>query len=331
MLRVGLDTSPLVLTKAGTARYLTSLLEGLDEAPEVEVSKLSWGDDGRATKVARDMLWYPSRLGRAAKGAGVDVLHCPTMRAPFRSKIPLVVSVHDVAVLRHPEMFNGWTRRYSERALPKVVRAANAIVVGSAFSRDELLDLLPVDESKVGVIPYGVGPPFAPEGPAADGDYLLAVSTLEPRKNFDRLVEGFRRSGFDGLELRVVGAEGWGGVGVDGDRIRHLEGVDDEELARLYRGAVAVVYVSLYEGFGLPVLEAMACGTPVVAPAGRPYDEFSHGIAFEVDPLDADSIAAGIQRAVASGSQPVGVRRAADFTWERAVESHVDLYRELAG
>ena len=331
MLRVGLDTSPLVLTKAGTARYLTSLLEGLDEASEVEVSKLSWGDDGRATKIARDMLWYPSRLGRAAKGAGVDVLHCPTMRAPFRSKIPLVVSVHDVAVLRHPEMFNGWTRRYSERALPKVVRAANAIVVGSAFSRDELLDLLPVDESKVRVIPYGVGPPFTPEGPAADGDYVLAVSTLEPRKNFDRLVEGFRRSGFDGLELRVVGAEGWGGVDVDGDRVRHLEGVDDEELARLYRGAAAVVYVSLYEGFGLPVLEAMACGTPVVAPAGRPYDEFSQGITFEVDPRDVDSIATGIRRAVASGSQPVGVRRAADFTWERTVSSHVDLYKELAG
>src|SRR6476659_9846195 len=331
MLRVGLDTSPLVLTKAGTARYLTSLLDGLDEAPEVEVSKLSWGDDGRATKVARDMLWYPSRLGRAAKGAGVDVLHCPTMRAPFRSKIPLVVSVHDVAVLRHPEMFNGWTRRYSERALPKVVRAANAIVVGSAFSRDELLELLPVDESKVRVIPYGVGPPFTPEGPAADGDYVLAVSTLEPRKNFDRLLEGFRRSGLEGLELRVVGGEGWGSVEVDGDRVRRLTDVNDEELARLYRGAAAVVYVSLYEGFGLPVLEAMACGTPVVAPAGPPFDEFAQGVAFEVDPHDPDSIAHGLQRAVASGSQPVGIRRAADFTWERAVESHVDLYRELAG
>ena len=75
----------------------------------------------------------------------------------------------------------------------------------------------------------------------------------------------------------------------------------------------------------------MACGTPVVAPAGRPYDEFADGIAFEVDPRDVDSIATGMQRAVASGSQPVGVRRAADFTWERAVQAHVDLYRELAG
>jgi glycosyltransferase involved in cell wall biosynthesis len=331
MIRVGLDTSPLALSKAGTARYLTQLLEGLEQEPEIDVSRLSWEAEGRAAKVARDMFWYPNRLSRAAKKAAVDVLHCPTMRAPLRAKLPLVVTIHDVAVLRHPEAFNGWTRRYSARTLPKVARAASAVVVGSAFSRDEVVDLLQVPEEKLRVIPYGVGPPFKAEGPRADGDYVLAVSTLEPRKNFERLVEGFLRSGLDGLELRVVGGEGWGRVQFEGDRVVRLEGVDDEELARLYRGAVAVMYVSLYEGFGLPVLEAMASGTPVVAPAGRPYDEFAQGIAFEVDPLDVDSIAHGLQRAVDSGSQPVGVRKAADFTWERAVHAHVDLYKELAG
>ena len=330
MIHVGLDTSPLALSKAGTARYLTQLLEGLEQEPEIDVSRLSWGADGRAAKVARDTFWYPSRLTRAARKAAVDVLHCPTMRAPLRSKLPLVVTIHDLAVLRHPEAFNGWTRRYSARTLPRVARAASAVVVGSAFSRDEVVDLLQVPKEKVRVIPYGVGPPFKAEGPRADGDYVLAVSTLEPRKNFDRLLEGFRRSGLDGLELRVVGAEGWGGVQVEGDRVIRLEGVDDEELARLYRGAAAVAYVSLYEGFGLPVLEAMASGAPVVAPAGRPYDEFAHGIAFEVDPRDVDSIAHGLQRAVDSGSQPVGVRRAADFTWERALQAHVELYKELA-
>jgi glycosyltransferase involved in cell wall biosynthesis len=330
MLQVGLDTSPLALTKAGTARYLTKLLEGLDEEPELELRRYTWGGGGRVTKVARDLFWYPVGLPRAAGKDGVDVLHCPTMRAPRRPKVPLVVTVHDVAVLRHPEAFNGWTRRYSARTLPGVARAASAIVVGSTFSRDELVDVLPVPESKVRVIPYGVGPPFTADGPRANGDYVLTVSTLEPRKNLGRLVEGFHRSGLDGLELRVVGGEGWGDVKVDGDRVQRLENVDDEELARLYRGAVAVVHVSLYEGFGLPVLEAMACGTPVVAPAGPPFDEFAEGIAFQVDPRDADSIAHGLQQAVASGSQPVGVRRAADFTWQRMVQSHVDLYRELA-
>jgi glycosyltransferase involved in cell wall biosynthesis len=330
MLRVGLDTSPLVLSKAGTARYLTSLLEGLEHEASIDLSRLSWGADGRGAKVARDMFWYPTGIGRAAKRAEVDVLHCPTMRAPLRSKIPLVVTIHDVAVLRHPEAFNTWTRRYSATTLPRVVKAADAIVVGSRFSRAELLETLEPPESKVRVIPYGVGPPFTVDGPSAEGDYVLAVSTLEPRKNFEGLLEGFRRSGLEGLELRVVGGEGWGSVAVDGDRVQRLTDVDDDELAKLYRGAAAVVYVSLYEGFGLPVLEAMACGTPVVAPAGPPYDEFAHGIAFEIDPRDPDSIAHGLQQAVASGSQPVGVLRAADLSWDRAVRSHVELYEELA-
>jgi glycosyltransferase involved in cell wall biosynthesis len=330
VLRVGLDVSPLALTKAGTARYLTNLLEGLDRDSSLEIQRYFFGGSSRLTRVARDTVWYPAGLARRARQDRVDVLHCTTMRGPFRSRVPLVVTIHDVAVLRHPETFNRWTRTYSAFALPRVVRAADAIVVGSQFAADEVRELLGVAGRKVRVIPYGVGPPFVPEGPRAEGSYVLAVSTLEPRKNLPRLVEGFRRSGLDGLELRLVGAEGWGDVHVRGARVRRLEGVDDEELARLYRGAACVAYVSLYEGFGLPVLEAMACAVPVVAPVGRPYDEFAHGIAFEVDPLDPDSIALGLQRAVAAGAQPVSARRAADFSWERAVQAHVDLYRELA-
>jgi glycosyltransferase involved in cell wall biosynthesis len=330
VLRVGLDVSPLALTKAGTARYLTNLLEGLERDSSVEVQRYSFGGSGRLRRVARDTVWYPAALPRKARRDGVDVLHCTTMRAPFRSRVPLVVTIHDVAVLRHPQAFNRWTRTYSAFALPRVARVADAIVVGSEFASDEVREMLRVPAERIRVIPYGVGPPFQPEGPREDGSYVLAVSTLEPRKNLPRLVEGFRRAGLDGLELRLVGTEGWGDVPVDGAGVRRLEGVDDNELARLYRGAACVAYVSLYEGFGLPVLEAMACATPVVAPVGRPYNEFAQGVAFEVDPLDPDSIAQGLRQAVAGGAQPVGARRAANFSWERAVQAHVDLYRELA-
>src|SRR5580765_868300 len=222
MLRLGLDTSPLTLTRAGTARYLTNILDGLEADPEFELRRYDWGGDGKATRVVRDTGWYRFKLPRAAQRDGVQVLHCPTMRAPFRSRVPLVVTIHDAAVLRHPEAFNRWTRMYSARSLPKVARAADRIIVGSAFTRDELVELLDVPESKINVIPYGVGPPFTADGPAAEGEYILAVSTLEPRKNLARLLEGFRRSGLDGLELRVVGAEGWGDVSVDGERVRRL-------------------------------------------------------------------------------------------------------------
>ena len=331
MLRIGLDTSPLALTKAGTARYLSNIVDGFEADPEIELHRYDWGGDSKAARVVRDTGWYRFTLPRAVKRDGIQVLHCPTMRAPFRSPVPLVVTVHDAAVLRHPDAFNRWTRNYSARSLPRIVRAADRIVTGSEFTRDELVQLLDVSGSKIRVIPYGVGAPFTEDGPVAEGAYILAVSTLEPRKNLARLIEGFRRSNLDGLELRVVGAEGWGGVTVEGERVRRFSNVDDEELARLYRGAAAVAYVSLYEGFGLPVLEAMACARPVVAPTGRPFSEFAHGVAFEVDARDPDSIAEGLRQAVAAGHQAVGPRRAADYSWERAVQAHVDLYRELVG
>jgi glycosyltransferase involved in cell wall biosynthesis len=332
VLRVGIDASPLALSRAGTARYLRALIAGLqDEA--VEITRYEFPGEGRLRKLWRDTAWYQQALPRAARKDGVDVLHCPSQRAPVRSSVPLVATIHDVAVLRHPKAFNAWTRRYSALTLPRIGRAATAIVVGSAFTRDEVAELLRVPVQKIRVIPYGVGGSFtAPAGPVEPGNYVLAVSTLEPRKNLARLVEGFRRADLDGLELRVVGAEGWGGVRVDGDRVRWLGEISDGELARQYRGAACAAYVSLYEGFGLPVLEAMASGTSVVAPAGPPYTEFADGVAVLVDPLDPDSIANGLRDAVARRGDlgQRGLERAKEFSWRRAAEAHVEVYREAA-
>jgi glycosyltransferase involved in cell wall biosynthesis len=158
---------------------------------------------------------------------------------------------------------------------------------------------------------------------------VLAVGTLEPRKNLVRTVEATARLG---AELRVVGARGWGGVEATGSHVRWLGYVDDTELARLYRGAACVAYPSLYEGFGIPVLEAMACGAPVVTSRGGATEEVAGGAAVLVDPRDAASIAAGIEEAIARADElrAGGLRRARDFSWDDSAQRTLDAYAEAA-
>jgi glycosyltransferase involved in cell wall biosynthesis len=330
VVEIAFDTSPLAQTRAGTARYIRGLLGELELAPELRLERHAFALRGRAAVPVRDVGWYLGALPLLARKA--DVLHCPTFRAPVRSRVPLVVTFHDLAVLRHPETFNAWTRRYSRALLPRVVGAAARIIAVSEFTARELVDLLAVPETKIRVIPNAVGPPFTANGAAAEGDYVLAVSTLEPRKNLGRLVEGFLRAGLNGCELRVVGARGWGDVEpVPSAGVRWLGEVSDDELARLYRGARCAAYVSLYEGFGLPVLEAMACGTPVVTADLPPIHEFARGVV-TVDPRDADGIAAGLTEALARGDElgREGREAAAAYDWGRVARETIGVYREVA-
>jgi glycosyltransferase involved in cell wall biosynthesis len=320
---VTLDVSPLRQTRAGTARYLLGLLPHLERL--VELRRVAWGGGGRFVAAARDAVWYPLVLPRRARAS--DLLHCPTFRGPARSKTPLVVTVHDLAVLRHPEAFNRWTRTYSRLAVPRVVRAADRVIAVSEFTKRELVELLHVDESRVRVVPNAVAPPFAPDGERAAGDYVLAVGTLEPRKNLPRLAGAARRAD---VELRIAGARGWGGVEAAGATF--LGFVPDEELARLYRGALCVVYPSLYEGFGIPVLEALACGAPVVTSRGSAMADLADGAAVLVDPRDEESIAEGIREAIARRDELArkGPDVARAYSWARSAASTVDVYRELA-
>ncbi|CAN5160342.1 N/A [soil metagenome] len=326
MIRAAIDVSPLVQTRAGTARYLKGLLRELQGRDDVEVTTRSFGRDDRVSTLMRDGVWYPFVLGRELRA---DVLHCPTYRGPLKSSRPLVVTVHDLAVLRHPETFNRWTRTYSPRVVPRVLRSASLIIAVSEFTRNELVELLDVPREKIRVVPNAVEEEFTREGPSAEGEYVLTVGTLEPRKNLSRLVEAARRAD---VELRVVGARGWGEVEVGGNGVRWLGEVSDRELAALYRGARCVAYPSLYEGFGIPVLEAMACGVPVVTTRGSAMEEVADGAAVLVDARDAAEIAVGIERATADRDQLVarGLERARAFRWDAIGEATVSVYREAA-
>jgi glycosyltransferase involved in cell wall biosynthesis len=328
-----MDVAPLALTRAGTARYLERLLAWLEREPSLDVRCYAFGGPARLLRPIRDLAWYPVGLGRRARRDGVDLLHCPTFRAPPSAPVPLVVTFHDLAVLRYPGAFNRWTRTYSRLLLPRVARAASRLIAVSELTRRELVELLGVPDDRIRVIPNGVDAPFTSGGPAADGDYVLAISTLEPRKNLPRLLEAFRRASLGGCELVVVGGSGWGGVRVEGSGVRWAREVGDEALARLYRGARCVAYVSLYEGFGLPVLEGMACGAAVVTSAGTAMEEVAGEAAVLVDPLDPDAIAAGLEEAVARRDE-LGARgreRARQFAWQETARATLEVYREVAG
>jgi alpha-1,3-rhamnosyl/mannosyltransferase len=214
--------------------------------------------------------------------------------------------------------------------VPRVVRAAQRVIAVSEFTKRELIELLGVAEDAIRVVPNAVGDPFVADGPRAEGEYVLAVGTVEPRKNLQRLA---RAAELAGLELRVAGAWGWADRDVlNGDGVRVLGFVDDDELARLYRGALCVAYTSLYEGFGIPVLEALACGAPVVTSAGTAMEEVADGAAVLVDPLDPDSIVAGIREAIGRRDElaALGPEHARRFSWRASAEATAAVYREVA-
>jgi glycosyltransferase involved in cell wall biosynthesis len=322
-MRVAFDTSPLVQTRAGTARHVRGLLGALRDRPGLELELLAFGGSGRMSSVVRDAVWYPAGLRRRARS--VDVLHCTTFRGPRDAPVPRVLTVHDLAILRAPQAFPRWHRLYGRTGLARVLRSADAVLAVSEFTRDETMKLAGVPLERIRVVPNGVDGVFTPEGDREEGEYVLAVATLEPRKNLGRAVDAAREAG---VELRVVGARGWGGVEVEG----WVGEIPDTELAALYRGARCLVYPSLYEGFGIPVLEAMACGTPVVTSRGMATEEVAGGAAVLVDPLDVVSIADGIRAAIGRRDELVaaGIARARGFTWERSADAVVELWQELA-
>jgi glycosyltransferase involved in cell wall biosynthesis len=247
------------------------------------------------------------------------------------------MTVHDLVPVRWPETMPRWHRSYTARFIARMLDAADRIIAPSQDTADDLNALLHVPPDKIRVVPNGVDSYFfaTPLGaPTEMAPYVLFVGTPEPRKNLTRLASAMtilRERGFS-WHLVIVGEGGWGNGVPTGPAIHAVGRVTDNQLHTLYANATCVALPSLHEGFGLPALEAMAAGTPVVAGRTGALPEVTGGAAVLVDPQSVTAIADGIERAVAEKDRLValGRARAREFTWERAAALTADVYRELA-
>jgi glycosyltransferase involved in cell wall biosynthesis len=220
--------------------------------------------------------------------------------------------------------------------LRRVIEAADRIIVPSGDTAGDLATTLNISPERIRVVRLGVDPVFLQpphSRPNVATPYVLFVGTLEPRKNLPRLIEAvslLRKRGFK-ERLVIAGAGGWGGQSLDGENVERLGRVPDHRLASLYAYASCLALPSLHEGFGLPAIEAMACGAPVVAGRSGALPEITGGAAVLVDPLDSSSIADGMAHAIKERESLIlrGRIHAATFSWEKAAAETVAVYREL--
>lgn len=348
--------------RSGTGRYTVELVRALIEhAPDVDLSVV-WPahliaaaprDGARvlpcnARPVARVVA--EQRGLPAFRRDGADITHYPANFGPIARVPGLVVTVHDLGFLRNPDWFPADRAWYYRLLAKRTLRQARRIIADSAATRDDLRDLLGVDPSLVDVVPLGVAPEFRPRdvGSVAAARvrhrlperYLLYVGTLEPRKNLVRLIEAFSAVAAEiPDDLVIAGRDGWkhapireaAAASPHRDRIHFPGFLAHDDLAALLTGARAFVWPSLFEGFGLPVLEAMACGAPVLTSDTSSLPEVAGDAALPVNPADTAAIAGALRRlaeddALCGALSAAGVARAAEFTWERTARETVRAY-----
>ena len=287
----------------------------------------------------QELVWYPWLGRRRAGNSGAQVYHCPTLRAPVtRGKPPLVLTVHDLVPVLFPETMSPWSRLYTRATLRRVLDAADLIVAVSQTTANDLTRLLRISPQRIRVVWSGVDDFFLQNGNAEPAlirePYVLFVGTPEPRKNLPRLVDAIKVLRSRGFVERLVvaGGGGWGKVNVASDGVQMLGTVSDGELANLYAHSSCLALPSLYEGFGLTAIEAMAAGTPVIASRAGALPEITGNAAVLVDPYDVNAIATGIEQAIRERERlrELGRKRVNQFRWDRTAAAMADVYREVA-
>jgi glycosyltransferase involved in cell wall biosynthesis len=353
--------------RTGVSRYIDGLLHHLPaEAGDDElivyvdrgIERLADGLELRQTpfsvrKPPIRIGWELTALSLAARRDRLDVFHGALHVIPPVLHCPAAVTVHDLAFLRYPEQVTAKRYHYLKRMIGFSARRSDAVIVPSESTGNDVVELLGVDPGRIAVVPLGVSSEFQPAGNddiqrvrskyGLTAPYVLALGTIEPRKNLPRLVNAMAQLGDSVAEdLVIAGPTGWLTDEVEkaiansglGARIRRTGYIDDGDLAPLYSGATVVAIPSLYEGFGLPVLEAMASGAAVVTSNVSSMPEVAGDAAELVNPHSVDEIATAIRSLIDSAClrtrlKERAVIRAREFTWSRTARETMAVYRSI--